>query len=154
MASFLVVIPAVAQLVINQSDLVLVDAMVSQPEDTSVILTIQAKIDLKVVLPVRIEPVTLSLFDRAYGSDDAYAEADIPGQIIKGNYTLGIKDQPTPIRNMTAFRGFVHEVVFMEDATLSVSGATNGYLGVLKCPVTIDKDITSPGTSSQYPTAF
>lgn len=124
--------------------------MVAQPEDTSVILTIQAKINLKVVLPVRIEPVTLGLFDRALGTDAAYAEADIPGQIIKGNYTLGIKDTPTPILNMAAFKTFVHEVVFMEDATLSVTGATNGYLGVLKCPVTIDKDITSPGTSNQY----
>ena len=122
--------------------------MVNQPTETSTILTIQAKINLKVVLPVRIEPVTLSLFDREYGSDDAYAEANIPGQTVKGNYTLGIKDQLTPILNMTTWRAFVHEIVFMEDSTLSVKGGTNGYLGVLKCPVTVNKDITSRGIAS------
>lgn len=146
-SSFLVVIPAVAQLVMNKSDLVLTHAVVSQPKDTSTILTIESKIDLGVAIPVRIEPVTLNLFDRTLGKDYPYAAADIAGQTISGNYTLGVEEQPTPIQNMTSWRKFVHEVVFMEEATLSVSGGTNGYLGVLKCPVKIDKDITSPGMS-------
>ena len=67
---------------------------------------------------------------------------------LKVNYTLGIKDQLTPILNMTTWRAFVHEIVFMEDSTLSVKGGTNGYLGVLKCPVTVNKDITSRGIAS------
>lgn len=120
----------------------------AQPRPESVLLTLQAKIDLKIILPVRIEPVILSLFERNYGVNDAYGTASIPGQTIKGNYTLGVSDQFTPILNMTAWETFVRQVVFQEETTLSLKGVTNGYLGVLKCHVTMNKDVVTPSKFS------
>lgn len=136
-----------AQLVVNKSDLWLVNAQVVQPKADSVILTLQANVDLKLALPVRIEPVTLYLFEREYGHDNPYAAVNIPGSNIKGNYTLGVSDQFTPIQNQTVWEKFVKQVVFQEKTSLAMYGKMTAYLGVLKSHVTMDKDVVAPSKS-------
>lgn len=136
-----------AQLVVNKSDLWLVNAQVVQPKADSVILTLQANVDLKIALPVRIEPVTLHLFEREYGHDNPYAGVNIGGQTIKGNYTLGVSDQFTPIQNQTVWEKFVKQVLFQEETSLAMYGKLTAYLGVLKCHVTMDKDVVAPSKS-------
>jgi hypothetical protein len=134
----------VAQLVVNKSDLWLVNAQVMQPKPDSVIMTMQANVDLKLALPVRIEPVTLNLFEREYGHDNPYVSVDIPGQTIKGNYTLGVSDQFTRIQNLTVWEKFVKQAVFQEKTSLAMYGKMTAYLGVLKSHVTMDKDVVAP----------
>jgi hypothetical protein len=138
----------VAQLVVNKSDLWLVNAEVVQPKNDSVILTLKANVDLKLAIPVRIEPVTLNLFEREYGHDHPYAAVDISGQTIKGNHTLGVSDQFTPIQNMTVWEKFVKQVLFQEKTSLAMYGKLTAYLGVLKSHVTMDKDIVAPSKPS------
>ncbi|KAJ5920988.1 hypothetical protein N7466_009314 [Penicillium verhagenii] len=146
---FLVIIPAIAQLVVNKSDLILINAVVNQPKPDSVMLTLETKVDLKLAIPARIENLTLSLFERAYGVDDAYATVTIPGQTIKGNHSMGVSDQFTILQNMTAWEDFVHQVVFQEETSLALSGQTNAYLGVLKSHVHLNKNIVTP-TLNQF----
>lgn len=134
----------------NKSDLWLINAVVNEPKPDSVILTLQAKVNLKLAVPARIEAVTFHLFERQYGVGDAYADVAIPGQTIKGNHTLGATDQFTPLQNMTAWEKFVEQVVFQEKTTLSLKGETNAYLGVLKSHVKLDKDITSPSKFASF----
>jgi hypothetical protein len=110
-------------------------------------LTLQSALNLKIALPVRIEPITLDLFVRDAGASNAWAEATIDGKVIKGNSTLGVSKIETPLTNLTTWVEYVHNVVNKKDTPLSVRGKTNSYLGVLKSPVTMDKDIVSPGKS-------
>ncbi|KAJ5119187.1 hypothetical protein N7526_010824 [Penicillium atrosanguineum] len=123
---FLVAIPAISQLVVNKSDLVLVNAAVMQPRAESIQLTLESALNLKIALPVRIEPIVLDLFT------------------IKGNTTLGVTNVHTPLINTTTWTSYVHNVVFDKYTALSLKGPTNSYLGVLKSPVVMDKDVVSP----------
>ncbi|KAJ6098523.1 hypothetical protein N7467_000058 [Penicillium canescens] len=141
---FLVAIPAVAQLVVNKSNLVVVNAEVMQPTPDTVQMTLAAKVDLKIALGVRIEPVKFYTFVRKYGHENAWGAIDIPGQTIKGNYTLGVNNQHTPILNSTTWQAFVHDTVFKKETILSLYGVTYGYLGVLKNHITMDKDVVIP----------
>ncbi|KAJ5202100.1 uncharacterized protein N7498_006763 [Penicillium cinerascens] len=144
---FLVCIPAIAQMVVNKSDIWVVNADVLQPKADSVILTLQAKVDLKLALAARIDPLSFHLFIRkdGYGADYPYANLPVPGQTIKGNHTLAVNDSFTPILNQTSWTEFVREIVFEKETTLSLKGVTNAYLGVLKSHVTLNKDVTTPG---------
>ncbi|KAJ6032827.1 uncharacterized protein N7446_008879 [Penicillium canescens] len=141
---FLVAIPAIAQLVVNKSNLVVVNAEVMQPTPDTVQMTLAAKVDLKIALGVRIEPVKFYTFVRKYGHENAWGAIDIPGQTIKGNYTLGVNKQHTPILNSTTWQAFVHDTVFKKETTLSLYGVTYGYLGVLKNHITMDKEVVIP----------
>ncbi|OOQ84520.1 hypothetical protein PEBR_29860 [Penicillium brasilianum] len=145
---FLVIIPAISQLVVNKSNLVLVNAAVMQPRPDSIQLTLQSALDLKIALPVRIEPIVLNLFNRDTGSDNPWANITIDGKTIKGNTTLGVTNQYTPFSNETIWTNYVHDVVFKKESTLSLRGSTNSYLGKLKSHVTMDKDVVSPTLDS------
>ena len=137
-------IPAISQLVVNKSSLVLVSASVLQPRPDSIQLTLLSALDLKLALPVRIEPITLSLYVRDTGANHPWGQVGIPGLTIRGNTTLGAENQPTPLLNETVWTDYVHDVVFQNETALSVKGTTNSYLGVLKSKVTMNKDIVSP----------
>lgn len=132
-------------MVVNKSDLVLVNAAVLNPRPNMISLTLQSALNLKIALPVRIEPITLNLFVRGSGASNAWAKADLGGKVIKGNTTLGVSKVETPLTNLTTWVEYVHNVVFKKDTPLSVRGVTNSYLGILKSKVTMDKDIVSPG---------
>ncbi|CAG8251637.1 unnamed protein product [Penicillium salamii] len=141
---FLVVIPAVAQLVVNKSDLWIVNAEVLNPTPTTVEMTLAAKVNLKLALGVRLDPVIFYTFVRSYGHENSYLQIDIPGQTIKGNYTLGVANQHTPLLNLTTWETFVHQTVFQKETALSLYGVTNGYLGVLKSHIVLNKDVMIP----------
>lgn len=135
-------------MVVNKSDLVLVNAAVLNPRPDMISLTLESALNLKIALPVRIEPITLDLFVRDTGASNAWANATIDGKVIKGNSTLGVSKVETPLTNLTTWVEYVHNVVNKKDTALSVKGTTNSYLGVLKSKVTMDKDIVSPGKLS------
>jgi hypothetical protein len=132
-------------MVVNKSDLVLVNASVLNPRPDKIQLTLLSALDLKIALPVRIEPITLDLFVRDTGAKNAWGQAKIDGKVIKGNTTLGVSKVETPLTNLTTWEEYVYNVVFEKETPLSVRGVTNSYLGVLKSKVTMDKDIMSPG---------
>ncbi|OQE35234.1 hypothetical protein PENCOP_c014G02234 [Penicillium coprophilum] len=138
---FLVAIPAIAQLVVNKSDLRIVNAEVMQPTPDTVRMTLEAKVNLKLALGVRLDSVVFYTFVRSSGHENAYAGIEIPGQTIKGNYSLGVTDQLTPILNLTSWETFVRQVVFQKETPLSLYGVTTGYLGVLKNHIVLDKDV-------------
>ncbi|KAL3460306.1 hypothetical protein BJX64DRAFT_263633 [Aspergillus heterothallicus] len=137
---FLVVIPAVAQLVVNKSTLLLVNATIIQPRPDSVILTLEAALDLPIELPVRIEPLVLEVYNKEKDGNNTIFSSRIDGKVIDGNTTLGVQNRFTPL-NVPLWTDYVHQVVVEPNAPLPVRGSTNAYLGVLKSHVTVDKNI-------------
>lgn len=135
---FLIVIPAVAQLVVDKSDLVLVNAKLVEPRPDSMMLTLEAALDLGVIFPVRIEPLTLSIYDREATGNDTIFKSTIGASRIDGNTTLGVKDVLTPL-NVPLWTEYVHKVVFNKNEPLPVKGSTTTYIGILKAHVHVDK---------------
>ncbi|KAL2830146.1 hypothetical protein BJY01DRAFT_261011 [Aspergillus pseudoustus] len=137
---FLVVIPAIAQLVVNKSTLLLVNATLLQPHPDSVILTLEAALDLPINLPVRIDPLVLEVYNKNKDGNNTIFSSRIDGTVVDGNTTLGVQDRFTPL-NVPMWTDYVHQVVTEPDAPLPVRGSTNAYLGILKSHVKVDKDI-------------
>ncbi|RAL09221.1 DUF3712 domain-containing protein [Aspergillus homomorphus CBS 101889] len=137
---FLVILPAIAQRVVDGSTLVLVHADVLQPRPDSIMLRIDSALDLPLKIPVRIEPITMSLFNRERPANNTWAHAYLPGARIYGNTTLATNSTFTPL-NVTEWTEYVRSVVFEPHAPLSVKGSTTAYIGKLKARVTMDKDI-------------
>lgn len=121
-------------------------AVLTEPKPDSVLLTLETKVDLHLAIPARIESIPLYLYQKDYGTDWPYASVTVDGQTIKGNTTLGVYDVHSPILNETTWEEFVHQVVFQESTSLSVTGQTNAFLGVLKSHVHLNKDVVTPST--------
>lgn len=111
-----------------------------QPRVDSMTLSLHSALDLPLSLPVRIEPLLLSIYKHDIQGNDTIFKANIDGSIIDGNTTLGFENVSTPV-NVPLWTDYVHQVVFRPHAPLPVKGETNAYLGVLKSHVKVDKDI-------------
>lgn len=114
-------------------------------------LTLLSALDLKIALPVRIDPITLNLFVRDNGAANPWGQANLTGMTIRGNSTLGVTDKYTPILNSTTWTDYVRDVVFQKETALSVKGTTDSFLGVLKSKVTMNKDVVSPSKLNLAP---
>ncbi|PWY87496.1 hypothetical protein BO70DRAFT_421253 [Aspergillus heteromorphus CBS 117.55] len=141
---FLIIIPAIAQRVVDGSTLLLDHADVLQPRPDSIMLSIKSSLSLPINLPVRIDPITLSLFNRDLPENNTWSKLYMDGANIKGNSTLKVDNQFTPL-NVYQWKQYVQSVVFQKHAILSVKGTTTAYIGKLKARVKMNKDI--PGNS-------
>ncbi|KAB8072660.1 hypothetical protein BDV29DRAFT_202211 [Aspergillus leporis] len=137
---FTIIIPAIAQRVVNHSDLVLTETSVMQPRPDSIMLSLKTALKLPIGVPVRIDPMAVSLFNRKQEGNGTWAIVYLDGATITGNTTLGTDNQFTPL-NVEQWKNYVHSVVFEKHAPLSVHGKTRAFLGKLKNHVTMDKDI-------------
>jgi hypothetical protein len=100
----------------------------------------QSALKLPIGLPVRIDPITLDLFNREEPGNSTWTKLYLNGTTISGNTTLGVTNQFSPL-NTEQWAKYVHNVVFEEHAPLSLKGTTMSYLGKLKSRVTMDKTI-------------
>ncbi|PYI26513.1 hypothetical protein BP00DRAFT_355746 [Aspergillus indologenus CBS 114.80] len=137
---FLVILPAIAQRVVDGSTLVLVHADVLQPRPDSMMLRIDSALNLPLKIPVRIDPITMDLFNRDRPANNTWGKAYLPSARIYGNTTLATNSTLTPL-NVTEWTEYVRSVVFESHAPLSVKGSTTAYIGKLKAHVTMNKDI-------------
>ncbi|KAE8352046.1 hypothetical protein BDV28DRAFT_158219 [Aspergillus coremiiformis] len=137
---FTIIIPAIAQGVVNNSLLVLIETSIMQPRPDSIMLSMKAALKLPIEVPVRIDPMAVRLFDRKQDGNSTWAIGYLDGATISGNTTLGIDNQFTPL-NVEQWKNYVHNVVFEKNALLSVHGKTKAFLGMIGNHVTIDRDI-------------
>ncbi|PYH95895.1 hypothetical protein BO71DRAFT_439950 [Aspergillus ellipticus CBS 707.79] len=142
--SFLVIIPAIAQRVLDGSTLLLTHSDVLQPRPDSIVLGITSALKLPLNIPVRIEPMTLSLFNRHLPENNTWGKLYMDGYNIKGNTTLSVPDRYTPL-NVQQWTDYVHGFIFKKHGPLSVKGTTTAWIGKLKARVKLDKDI--PGNT-------
>lgn len=137
---FTIIIPAIAQRVVDNSSLVLTEASVMQPRPDSIMLSLKTALKLPIGVPVRIDPMAVSLFNRKEEGNGTWAIVYLDGTTISGNTTLGTDNQFTPL-GVVQWKKYVQSVVFEKNAPLSVYGKTQAFLGQLKNHVTMDKDI-------------
>ncbi|KAI9934378.1 hypothetical protein ASPWEDRAFT_38053 [Aspergillus wentii DTO 134E9] len=138
---FLLIIPAIAQRVVDNSVLLLPEADILEPRPHSAKFTIKSALKLPIGVPVPIDDIALDLWNRDNDNGNGtWAILYIDGKKIDGNTTLGVTDQPTPL-NEVEWQKYVSSVVFEKHARLSVRGTTTAHLGSLKAKVTMNKDI-------------
>lgn len=143
-ASFLIIIPAVAQNVVNRSELTLTHAYVLDPKPESIILTMAASLKLPLSLPVSMNPIALDLFNREQPMNNTIAKVYLPHTMIKGPTTLGVTNTPT-LLDPEQWYNFVWKAVHQAHPPLSVRGSTNAFLGELKNHIKLNKDIPQTG---------
>ncbi|GLA64982.1 hypothetical protein AtubIFM54640_006716 [Aspergillus tubingensis] len=137
---FCLIIPAIAQRVLDNGTLVLVHADVLQPRPNSIQLSINSALDLPISFPVRMNNLTLSLFNRFLPENNTWAKLYMDGATISGNTTLTVDDQFTPL-DVYQWTQYVRSVVFEPHAPLSVKAPVTAYIGKLKSKITLNKDI-------------
>lgn len=138
------ILPAIAQRILNQSSLTLVGADIMNPRPHSVDLTINSTLRLPVDIPVRIDPLKLNLGYVQGSSNSPFAQVHIPGTTVGGTATLGVQNQTTQL-NDQQWLEYVRAIIFEDSVGLSVTTRVNAFLGKLKSNVAFNKQIVQKG---------
>lgn len=143
--SFLVIIPAIAQRMVDTTSFPIHSVSIMSPTLNSTVLSLTASIKVPPPFKVRLEPITLQLYRPEAGSDAPYVNFALEQQILKGNTTIKVVNQTVEIADKQEFIEFLRGAVLNEKFVLAAKGETTAHLGSLKAKVKLDKQIELNG---------
>jgi hypothetical protein len=68
--------------------------------------------------------------------------------ILRGKTALQITNQTAKILDITSFQSFLQSAMYSKNFTMQVNGKTDAFLGAIRAPVNLNKEITLAGTYS------
>ncbi|KAF1817339.1 hypothetical protein P152DRAFT_387259 [Eremomyces bilateralis CBS 781.70] len=145
---FLVILPAVAQRVVDDADLPIYSANILTPTLWSFVVSISAGLNVPLGLKGTVHPFDLALYVKDPTDKDKfnpYVTLPVPETKIAGSGTLSVKDQTVTIQNKTELVSFLSVAVESEDFELSARGEADISLGKLKYHVKLDKTVKLKG---------
>lgn len=98
---------------------------------------------------MRIDPFSLSLFNREVKPMVPFIDVALQGYNLKGTTKMSISSNNTAVLNREQFVEALTKAVYSKQFKLSAKGSTTGHLGALKAPVTLDKDVELAGQFSE-----
>lgn len=146
LTSFLLIIPAIAQDLLNSGSIVIDSASILQPTNNSVILSIASHIYVPGPFTVHTDEEHLQLYVPQVGSDYPMALLNLPAASVHKNTSIGENGQYTVFENYTSWQNFVHNTIFLSAGSLGLKGKIGTQLGkIKKFTLDLDKQVPSNG---------
>ncbi|RAO64653.1 uncharacterized protein BHQ10_000665 [Talaromyces amestolkiae] len=143
---FLLIIPAIAQDLLNSGSIVIDSASILQPTNNSVILSIASHIYVPGPFTVHTDEEHLQLYVPQVGSDYPMALLNLPAASVHKNTSIGENGQYTVFENYTSWQNFVHNTIFLSAGSLGLKGKIGTQLGkIKKFTLDLDKQVPSNG---------
>lgn len=116
-----------------------------KPTPHSVEYSLVASLKVPAGLTVVLKPFNLSLYTPTSGPKQPYIKVALPEYHLRGKEIIQIENQTAEILDKPQMINFLDEAVGAKNFTLSAYGHTAAYLGVLKAPIKLQKNIEMPG---------
>ncbi|RDW60250.1 hypothetical protein BP5796_11856 [Coleophoma crateriformis] len=144
--TFLVVIPAIVQKVVNDNQLPVISASLLNPSPNSVQMSLVSTIDTPSAITTNLKPLNLSLA----GPDNKtpFLAILLPEKDLKGKTTIEVQGQTAAITNMESFESFLAVAMYNKNFTMQATGTTDAFLGAIRAPVTLNKQIEMAGLNN------
>lgn len=145
--SFLVVVPAIAQRIVDDTKLPVYSAQILDPKPDQVTFTLHTSLDVPLGLRIHTNPLNLSLFDRDVQPIDPYLIVSLPAYNLEGKTNMTVTQKNANILDKKQFVKTLATAVYNKRFTLSAKGSTVGHLGALHTSLTLNKDVELNGNS-------
>jgi hypothetical protein len=146
LCSFLVIIPAIAQRIVDNTKLLVYSASVLDPKPDTVTFTVDTSLDIPLAVKIRTDPLNLSLFNRDEKPMEPYFIAALSTFSLKGGTNMiNLTQRDNKILSQHQFVKILATAVYQERFVISVKGSTVGHIGALKASLALDKDVELTG---------
>ncbi|KKK26950.1 hypothetical protein ARAM_004353 [Aspergillus rambellii] len=142
---FLLVIPAIAQRVADDTNITVYSATMMNPKPDAVTLTLNTSLAIPLGLRVGIDPLNINLFNRDSNPRITYLTVPLPEYSLKGTTNLVATSNNTPVLDEDEFVRALAMAVYSKKITLSADGEPTVHLGALKAHLRLDKDVELAG---------
>ncbi|KAK7908835.1 hypothetical protein PG985_016138 [Apiospora marii] len=143
---FLKIIPALAQRIVDDTDLPIKNATLKAVSSDLVQVSLTTSLNVPKGLSVGLDEFSLYMYNpETAGAFSPYLSLDMKAMTLSGNTDITVTDQMLRVSNHTELDSWLNRT-FVDDATaLSVQGATTAHLGALKMPIRLAKTVPLAG---------
>lgn len=142
--SFLVIFPAVIQLLVGKANLPINGGVFLANSPTTAIVSINTALSIPAGIKATLDPVTLYLYSKKTAVFSPFLGLEIGKTQLDGYTEVNIADKLVTILNQTEMESWFEGVVQNSQTALSVKGSTKVHLGALNYNVNIDKTQNIP----------
>ncbi|KAL4864998.1 hypothetical protein BDV12DRAFT_211282 [Aspergillus spectabilis] len=142
---FLVAIPAIAQRLVDDTNLPVYAAHITNPKPDALTFTLDTGLKIPLGLSVKLDEFELDLFNRDSDPEITYLSVLVPSYTIKGKTNLTVTSEDTPVLDQDEWVKSLTKAVYSKRFTLSAIGKTTGHLGAIKAGITLNKDVELDG---------
>ena len=151
--SFVIIIPAIAQRIVDTTDLPVYSAQILDPTPDSVTFTLHTSLSIPAGLRVRIDALRMTLFNRDVTPIKPYLIVPFSSYSLKGTTSISVTRNNSHIYDKQQLIIALTRAVYQERFTLSAKGSTVGHLGALDAHLSLNKDVELNGMSTWHHTA-
>ncbi|KAI1847931.1 hypothetical protein JX266_006044 [Neoarthrinium moseri] len=142
---FLKIVPALAQAIVNRTDLPIYYASLKAISDSQVLVGLQTALDVPAGLTVSLDGFKLFLYNADTNPFSPYTSVVLPRQSVSGHTVLSIDNQIVNIGNRSEINKWLERTLYNKTTDISVRADTMAHLGALKAPIHLDKTVTING---------
>jgi hypothetical protein len=144
-ARFLVILPALAQKLVDSANLPIHSAKLMKPGPDSITVSLVASLKVPLGLTVKLDATELHLYSPETKPFSPYVTVTLPAQKLKGNTTISLLNQTVKIQNMTEFTAFLKKAVYAEEFVLYAKAKSTAHLGKLNVKIHLNKGVKLKG---------
>jgi hypothetical protein len=141
LGSFLKIIPAIAQAIVNDTDLPVYGGTIRALSNDEVAIGLSTALNIPSGLTVKLDPLEMWLYNQDTPDYSPYLMIPLQSYTISGKTDLTIEETVIGIRNRTELRMWLAKVLEQEKTDLSLKGSTKAHLGALKFDISLNKKI-------------
>lgn len=130
---------------VEKARLDIYSAMLMNPGQDSLTVALSAGFEIPKGFKVRLDPITLSLFNRNVTPIVPYINVSLQKETFEGKATINITNQTVTLLDRGQFIDFLTVAIYGKTFKMSAKGTTTAHLGTLKAKLTLDKDVELNG---------
>ena len=138
---FLVIIPALAQLIVNKTDLPIYHASLKAVSDNQVIIGLSTSLTVPGGLTVRLDPIDLYLYNEETPGFNPYTMVSLDGQSVRGKTDISVQEKIVNIGNRTEINVFLEKMLYSKNTDISVKANTTAHIGALNFNIKLEKTV-------------
>jgi hypothetical protein len=142
---FLKVVPALAQRIVDDTNLPIYEGSIKALSDTQVSVGLRTALDVPAGLTVSLDGFVLYLYNSDSEGFNPYTSVSLSPETVKGHTVISIQDQVVDIGNRTELNKWLQRTLSNKTSDISVRGDTTAHLGALKAPIHLEKTVSING---------
>lgn len=142
---FLVIVPALAQRLVDDADLPINGGSIIAVSDDAVKIGLETSLSVPGGLTVKLDPFELWLYNKNATEFQPWSMVPMEQWTVSGKTDISIKDQVVGVGNRSELNIWLSDMLYNKESQISARGNTTAHLGALGFDVKLDKTVAVDG---------
>lgn len=142
---FLVIVPALAQRLVDDADLPIHAGSIVAVSDDAVKIGLETSLSVPAGLTVKLDPFELWLYNKETPEFQPWSMVPLEEWTVSGKTDITIKDEVVGVGSRSELNVWLSDMLYNKESQISARGNTTAHLGAINFDVKLDKTVKIDG---------